>query len=166
MDSSMPAFPVLHHLLEFAQTPVHRVCDDLQPSHPLLPPFSSCPQPFPASGCFPVSQLFTLGDQRIGTSASASVHWKNWVFRFDFPYDWRVWPPRPPRDSQESSLEPQLEGLCQFGWWRTELGYIVSICSILKWEGTHFHMFRSLYLCWKEGWKLSVYIPYAVSISL
>ena len=36
-------------------------------------PFSSCPQPFPASGSFPVSQLFTSGAQSIGTSASASV---------------------------------------------------------------------------------------------
>ena len=33
-------------------------------------PFSSCPQSFPASGSFPMSQLFTSGGQRIGTSAS------------------------------------------------------------------------------------------------
>ena len=33
-------------------------------------PFSSCPQSSPASGSFPVSQLFTSGGQRIGTSAS------------------------------------------------------------------------------------------------
>ena len=32
-----------------------------------------CPQSFPASGSFLVSQLFTSGDQSIGTSASASV---------------------------------------------------------------------------------------------
>ena len=40
MDCSTPAFPVLHHLLELAQTHVHRVSDAIQPSHPLLPP---CP---------------------------------------------------------------------------------------------------------------------------
>ena len=34
----MPGFPVLHHLLEFAQTHVHRVGDAVQPSHPLLSP--------------------------------------------------------------------------------------------------------------------------------
>ena len=34
--------------------------------------FSFCPQPFPASGTFPMSQLFTSGDQNIGASASAS----------------------------------------------------------------------------------------------
>ena len=36
-------------------------------------PFSSCPQSLPASGSFPVSQLFTWGGQNIGVSASASV---------------------------------------------------------------------------------------------
>ena len=36
-------------------------------------PFSSCLQSFQASGSFPMSWLFTLGGQSIGTSASASV---------------------------------------------------------------------------------------------
>ena len=36
-------------------------------------PFSSRLQSFPASGSFPVSQLFTWGGQSIGVSASASV---------------------------------------------------------------------------------------------
>jgi len=35
--------------------------------------FSSCPQSFPASGSFPMSQFFTSGGQRIGVSASTSV---------------------------------------------------------------------------------------------
>ena len=35
--------------------------------------FSSCPQSLPASGSFPMSQLFTWGGQSIGVSASASV---------------------------------------------------------------------------------------------
>ena len=36
-------------------------------------PSSSCPQSFPASRCFPMSQLFSWGDQSTGVSASASV---------------------------------------------------------------------------------------------
>ena len=36
-------------------------------------PFSSCPQSLPASGSFPMSQLFVWGGQSIGVSASASV---------------------------------------------------------------------------------------------
>ena len=39
----------------------------------LCHPFSSCPQSLPASGSFPVSQLFTSRGQRIGASASPSV---------------------------------------------------------------------------------------------
>ena len=35
--------------------------------------FSFCLQSFPASGSFPMSQLFTSGGQNIGASASASV---------------------------------------------------------------------------------------------
>ena len=36
-------------------------------------PFSSSPRSFPASGSFPVSQLFASSDRSIGASASASV---------------------------------------------------------------------------------------------
>ena len=36
-------------------------------------PFSFCPQSLPASGSFPMSQLFTWGGQNTGVSASASV---------------------------------------------------------------------------------------------
>ena len=53
-------------------------------------PFSSCPQPLPASGSFPMSQLFTWGGQSIGVSVSASVppintwdwsplRWTGWI---------------------------------------------------------------------------------------
>ena len=36
-------------------------------------PFSSCPQTFPASGSFQMSQFFSSGGQSIGVSASTSV---------------------------------------------------------------------------------------------
>ena len=38
MDCSMPGFPVLHYLPEFAQTHVHWVGDAIQSSHSLSPP--------------------------------------------------------------------------------------------------------------------------------
>ena len=38
VDCSTPGFPILHYLLEFAQTHVHWVGDAIQPSHPLSPP--------------------------------------------------------------------------------------------------------------------------------
>ena len=71
MDCSTPGFPVLYHFPELAQIHIYRVSDAIQPS--LVIPFSSCLQPFPTSGSFPVSQLFTSGDQSTGASASASV---------------------------------------------------------------------------------------------
>ena len=69
MDCSMPGFPVLHHLLELAQTHVHWVSDAIQPSHPLIS-FFSCLQSFPASESFPMSRLFASGSQITGASAS------------------------------------------------------------------------------------------------
>ena len=42
-------------------------------NHLFLFPFSSCPQSFPESGYFPMSQFFTSGGQSIRVSASASV---------------------------------------------------------------------------------------------
>ena len=49
--------------------------ESVMPSNHLIlyHPLSSCPESFPASGSFPVSQLFTSGGQSIGASTSASV---------------------------------------------------------------------------------------------
>ena len=41
VDCSTPGFLVLHYLPELAQTHVHRVCDAIQPSHPLSSPSSA-----------------------------------------------------------------------------------------------------------------------------
>ena len=73
MNCSMPGLPVHHQLLEFTQTHVHQVGDAIQAISSSLIPFSSCPQSLPASGSFPMSQLFAWGGQSIGVSASASV---------------------------------------------------------------------------------------------
>ena len=52
-------------------------------------PFSSCLQSFPASGSFPMSQLFSSGGQSIGVSASTSVlpmNTQDWS-----PLGWTGW---------------------------------------------------------------------------
>ena len=52
-------------------------------------PFSSCPQSFPASESFPMSQLFTRGGQSTGVSALASVlpvNTQGWS-----PLEWTGW---------------------------------------------------------------------------
>ena len=52
---------------------IESVKNIIQPSHPLLSPFSSHLQSFPASGSFPMSQFFASDGQSIRVSASASV---------------------------------------------------------------------------------------------
>ena len=81
MDYSTPGFLFLHYLPEFAQTPVYCVNDAIQPTHPVTF-FYSCPQCFPASGSFPVNQLFTSGGQNIRASASSSVLPMNMLGKF------------------------------------------------------------------------------------
>ena len=52
-------------------------------------PFSSCPQSFPGSGSFLMSQFFASGGQSIGASASAPVlpmNIQDW-----FPLGWTDW---------------------------------------------------------------------------
>ena len=67
--------------------PLSRCC------HPAISssviPFSSCPQSLPASGSFPMNQLFAWGGHSIGVSASASVlpmNTQDWS-----PLGWTGW---------------------------------------------------------------------------
>ena len=70
----------LQHARPPCPSPTPRVHSNSRPSsrwcHPAISssviPFS-CPQSFPASGSFPMSQFFTSGGQNIGALASASV---------------------------------------------------------------------------------------------
>ena len=72
-------------------------------------PFSSCLQSFPASGSFPMSQLFTSGGQSIAVSASVSVlpmNIQGW-----FPLGLTGWTSLLSKDSQESSPTPQFKSI-------------------------------------------------------
>ena len=73
--------PVLQRARPPCPSPTPRIYSN---SHPLsrwyhpnflssVIPFSPCPQSFPASGSFQMSQLFATGGQNIGVSALASV---------------------------------------------------------------------------------------------
>ena len=52
MNRSTPGLPVHHQLPEFTQTHVHPVGDAIQPSHPLLSPSPSAPNPSQHQGLF------------------------------------------------------------------------------------------------------------------
>ena len=71
----------LHHTRLPCLSPSPGICSNSCPlsqwCHPAIlssvTPFSSCPQSFPSSGSFPMSQFFVSGGQSIGVSASTSV---------------------------------------------------------------------------------------------
>ena len=101
-------------------------------------PFSSCPQSFPASGSFQMSQLFASGGQSIGVSASTSVlpmNTQDWC-----PLGWTGW------------ISLQSKGLSQF----KSIRYIMTPHVVLgrrQWHPTpvllpqKFHGQRSLVGC-------------------
>ena len=98
---SVVSSPLRSHESQHAKppcpSPTHRVHSNLCPSswwcHPAISysvvPFSSCPQSLPASGSFPMSQLFARGGQSTGVSALASVlpmNTQDWS-----PLGWTGW---------------------------------------------------------------------------
>jgi len=112
-------------------------------SSPVVP-FSSCPQSLPASGSFPMSQLFASGGQNIGVSASTSVlpmNTQEWS-----PLGWTGSPcpdgwmdnrlisfrmvrsPCSPRDYQESSPTPQFKSINSL-----VLSFLYSLTHIHTW---------------------------------
>ena len=87
----------LQHTRLPCPSPTPAACSNLCPlswwCHPTISssviPFPSSLQSFPASGSFPVSQLFTSGGQSIGASASVlpmniqdwfTLGWTGWIF--------------------------------------------------------------------------------------
>ena len=110
MDCSMPGFPVLHYLPEFAQTHVHWWVDDaIYLSHPLSP---SSPFAFDLSqhkGLFQwvgsshqVAKVLELQLQHQSFSEYSGLI----SFRINL-----VWSPCCPRDSQEPSPIPQFKNI-------------------------------------------------------
>ena len=83
--------------------------DALQPSHPLMP---SSPLAFNLSqhqGLFQCVCFLHQMSKVLELQLQHQSFW--WIFRVDFLYDWLIWSPCSPRDSQESSLAPQFESI-------------------------------------------------------
>ena len=144
------------HKLQHARPPcpspapgVHsNACPSSRWCHPAIPssvvPSSSCPQSFPASGSFQMSQLFTSGGQSIWVSASASVlpmNIQDW-----FPLGRTGWSPCSPRDSQESSPTPQFKSINSLV---LSLLYSPTLTSIHDHWKTH--SFDKTDCCWQSN---------------
>ena len=98
MDRSTPRFPVLHCLLELAQSHVHRVGDAIQPSHPLSSPSPSAFNLSQHQGLF---QWVSSSHQVAKVLEFQLQHqWIfQWIFRIDFLQDWLICSPRGFRES-------------------------------------------------------------------
>ena len=71
IDCNMPGFSVLNHLLDLAQTHVHRVDDAIQPCYPL-------PFPSPSASIFLSIRVFS-------NELTLDIRWsKYWSFNFTF----------------------------------------------------------------------------------
>ena len=86
MNHSMPPCPSPTPGVHSNSCPLSRWC------HPAISssvvPFSSCPQSFPVSESFPMSQLFASGGQSIGVATSKSVLPMNTQELISFRMDW------------------------------------------------------------------------------
>ena len=103
------SLPFPHHLLEFAQVHVHWVGDDIQPSHPLLFPFSPAFNLSPHQGLF----KWVTSSHQVAKVLEFQLQHQSfqWIFRTDFLEDGLVGSPCSPRDSQESSPTPQFKSI-------------------------------------------------------
>ena len=94
MDCGTPGFPGLSPWVCTNPCPLSQWCHPAISSSVVLYP--SCPQSFPASESFPVSQLFTLGDRSIGALSSASVYpmniqgWFPLGFKIEISLNWNL----------------------------------------------------------------------------
>ena len=98
---SVMSYSLWSHELQHARPPCPSPTSRVYPNSCLLTrwchltmsssviPFSSCLQSFPASGSFPMSQLFTSGGQNTGVSALTSVLPMN--TQNQFPLGWTGW---------------------------------------------------------------------------
>ena len=147
MSNSLQAHGLQHSRLPWPSLSP-QVCSNLCPlswwCHPTVSfsviLFSSCPQSFPASGSFPVSQFFASACQSVGASASVFP-----IFRINFLYDWLVWSPCSPRDSQESSPAPRLESISS---WALSLFHCPGLTSMH--DSWRTHSFDYMDLCWQS----------------
>ena len=108
MDCSTPGFPVLHHLPELAQT-LHRVCDAIQPSHPLSSPF---PPAFNLSQHQGFSQWVSSSHQVAKVLELQSQHQSfQWIGLTSFRIDW----------FDLLAIQRTLKSLLQYHSWKASI---------------------------------------------
>ena len=105
MDCSTPGFPILHY---------PGICSNLGPLSQWCHPTISL-SPSPAFNLFQPQGLFkwvrSLHQVAKVLELQIQHQFFQWIFRIDFFWDWLVWSPCSPRDSEESSPAPQFKSI-------------------------------------------------------
>ena len=140
-DYSTSGSSVLHSLPEFAQICVRWVGDAINHLILFCRPFSFCLHLSQHLGLF---QWVDLSNQVAKILEFQLQHQSfQWIFRVNFLYDWLVWSPHSPRDTQESSLAPQFKSINSSA---LSLLYSSILTSIHDyWKN---HSFDYMDLCW------------------
>ena len=143
MGCNTPGFPVLHYLLEFAQTHIRWIGDAIQPSHPL-----SSPSP-PALSLSQQQGLFqwVSSSQQVAKILKLQLQHQTfqWIFRVDFPLDW---------GSDLLAVQMTLNSLIQHHNSKASIlcdsaFFMIRLSGILLnyWEN---HGFECMDLCWQS----------------
>ena len=109
MNCSTPGLPVHHQLPEFTQTKVHRVCDAIQPSHPLSSPSPLAPNPSQHQSLF--QWVNSLHEVAKVLEFQLLHHSFQRTAQADLLQNGLVGSPCSPRNSQESSPTPQFKSI-------------------------------------------------------
>ena len=106
----------VHHARIPCPSPTPGACSNLCPSswwcHPTI--LFSCLQSFQHQGIF----QWVSSSHQVAKVLELELQHQHqplqWIFRADFLYDWLIWSPCSPRDSQESSPTPQFKTVLSF----------------------------------------------------
>ena len=139
------------HELQHARPPCPSPTPEVYPNscplsqwcHPTIPssvvPFSSCPQSFPASGSYQMSQLLASGGQSIEVSASTSVlpmNTQDWSFQWIWnssSVNWDLYL-FPWCSEQKESYLVQLSQSINTMTWHCFKSAAKSTCAMLVWQ--------------------------------
>ena len=138
MDNATSGFPVLHCLLEFAQIHAHIESVMLSNHFLLCCPLLLLPSVFPSIRVF--SSESTLHQVAKVLELQLQHQSFQWIFRVDFLWNWLVWSPCCPGESQESSPAPQFESISS---WHSAF-FIVQLS--LYWKTRSFHCLKVMSL--------------------
>ena len=108
MDCSTPGFPVLYYLLGLLKL---ISIESVMPINHLILccPLLLLPSVFPSISGF-LNELALCIRWPKYWSFSFSISFQ-WIFRVNSLWDWLVWPPHHPKDSQEFSLTPHFKSI-------------------------------------------------------